>query len=111
MVVFFNNEADVTMESFVLEAANSGQSVVPILSDDTDVFVLLGYRVNSADLQRKVQMERWCGSVLQIYATCADLGQTYLQGLSTCATTSNPYSKGDVIALNTMVSGNYQGVS
>ena len=34
-----------------------------ILSDDTDVFVLLLYWVNWADLQCKVHMERWDGSV------------------------------------------------
>ena len=46
-------------QSFLLEAAKSGQNVICILSDDTDVFVLLAYWVNRADLQCKVQIERW----------------------------------------------------
>ena len=41
--IFKHDEADVTMVSFVLEATKSGQSVIQILSDDTDVFIpLLG---------------------------------------------------------------------
>ena len=37
------------------------------------VFVLLSYWVNWADLQCKVQMENWDGSVPDINGTCADL--------------------------------------
>ena len=40
-----------------------------------DVFALLAYWVNRADLKCKVQMECWNGSVLDINGTCADLGQ------------------------------------
>ena len=58
-------------------------------------------------------MERRDGSVLDINAICADLGQKCLQllclhVLSGCDTTSYPYSKGNVTALNAMVSGIYQ---
>ena len=42
---------------FLLEAAKSGQNVICLLRDDTDVFVLLAYCVNRTDLQWKVQME------------------------------------------------------
>ena len=52
--IFRHDEADVTMVSFVLEAAKSGQSVFQILSDDTDVFILLVYWVYWEDLQCKV---------------------------------------------------------
>ena len=65
--------------SVVLEAVKSGQSAILILSDGTGVFVLLVYWVNQADLQCKVQMERWDGSVLDNCAACADLGQKCLQ--------------------------------
>ncbi|MCG7883058.1 MAG: hypothetical protein JAY96_15870 [Candidatus Thiodiazotropha endolucinida] len=113
---FLHDEADVTMVSFVLEAAKSGQGVIRVLSDDTDVFVLLVYWVNRANLQCKVQMERWDGSVLDINATCAGLGQKCLQlpamhALSGCDTTSYPYGKGKVTALNTMTSGDYPGLA
>ena len=100
-------------QSFLLEANKSSQNVICILRDDTDVFVLLAYWVNRADLQCKVEMERCDGSVLDINAICADHGQKYLQllrmhALSGCDTTSYPDGKGNVIALNTMVSGIYQ---
>ena len=51
---FRHDEVGVTI---VLEAAKSGQSVICILSDDTDVFVLLVYCVKRADIQCKVLME------------------------------------------------------
>ena len=76
-----------------------------ILSDDTDVFVLLLYFVNPADMQCKVQMKRCDGSVLDTNATCPDFGQKCLQlpgmlTLSHCDTTSYPYGKGNATALN-----------
>ena len=97
----------------LLKAAKSSQNVICILRDDTDAFVLLAYWVNRADLQCNVQMECWDGSVLDINTICADLGQKCLQilcmhALNVCDTTSYPYGKGNVTALNTMVSGIYQ---
>ena len=46
-------------QSILLEAAKSGQNVIYIFRDDTDVFVLLAYWGNRAALQCKVHMERW----------------------------------------------------
>ena len=113
---FPHDEADVTMVSFVLEAAKSGQSVIRVLINDTDVFVFLVYWVNRAVLHCKVQMKRWDGSVLDINATCAALGQKCEQllamhALTGCDTTSYPYGKRKVTALNTMISGNFQGLA
>ena len=42
------------MISCVLESANNGKGVIRVLSDDTDVIVLLVYLVHRADLQCKV---------------------------------------------------------
>ena len=58
-------------------------------------------------------MERWDGSLFDINAICADLGQKCLQllcmhALSGCDTTSYPYGKGNVNTLNIMVSGIYK---
>ena len=57
-------------------------------------------------------MERWEGSVLDINAICADLGQKCLQLLCMHTLigcdTSYPYDKGIVTTLNTMVSGIYK---
>ena len=109
--MYFYDEA--LDQSSLLEAANSGQNVICILSGGTDVFVLFTYWVNRADLKCKVQMERWDRLVLDINAICADLGQKCLQllcmhALSGCDTTSYPYGKGNVTALYTMVSRIYQ---
>ena len=76
-----------------------------ILSDDTDVFVLLLYWMNRADMQCKVQIEHWDCSVLDTNATCSDFGQKCLQlpgmfTLSHCDTTSYPYDNGTDTALN-----------
>ena len=68
--------------------------MIRVLSDDTDMFVLLVYWVYRADLELlyKVQMER---TVLYINATSVDLGPKCLQllgmhALSGCNTTSYP---------------------
>ena len=84
------------VQSFLLEAAKSGQNVICVLRDDTGVVVLLAYLVKRADLQCKVQMEHWDGSVLDIMdinAICANHGQKCLQlicmhALSGCDTTA-----------------------
>ena len=71
-----------------------------ILSVDTDVFVLFLYWVNRADMQCKVQMERWDGSVL------------FMLTLSHCDTTSYPYCKRKCHCTEyNMISGNYVGVT
>ena len=36
---FSHDEADVTMVSYVIQAASHSKSVIRVLSDDTDVFV------------------------------------------------------------------------
>ena len=48
---FSHDEADVTMVSYVIQAASHGKSVIHVLSDDTDVFVLLVYWVHQAGQQ------------------------------------------------------------
>ena len=113
---FSHDEADVTMVSYVIQAASHGKSVIRVLSDDTDVFVLLVYWVHRAGLQCKVQMERWDGTVLDINATCADLGEKCFQllgmhALSGCDTVSYPYGKGKISALNTLLTGNFPGLA
>ena len=113
--MFSHDEADITMISYVIEAANSGKTVIRVLSDDTDVFVLLVYWVCRKELECKVQMERWDGTVLNINATCDKLGAKCLQLLgmhafSGCDTTSYPYAKGKIGALNTLLAGDFPGL-
>ena len=56
------------------------------------------------------------GTVLDINATCSELGPQCLQllgmhTLSGCDTTSYPYSNGRARALNTLLSGNFPGLA
>ena len=113
---FLHDEADVTMISYVLEAAHSGNRVIRVLSDDTDIFVLLVYWAYRADLRCRVQMERWDGTVLDINATCTNLGPKCLQllgmhAISGCDTTSYPYGKGKLSALHTLMAGDFPGLA
>ena len=75
---FEHEEADVTMIAYILQAAESGKSVIRILTDDTDVFVLLVYWVWKIQLHSAVQMERWNGVVIDINAKCLLLGSKCL---------------------------------
>ena len=54
------------MISYVLKAARDGKQCIRILSDDTDIFVLLVFLVWKAGLVIPVQMEKWNGVVLYI---------------------------------------------
>ena len=101
---FSHDEADVTMISYVLDAASHDKGVIRVVSDDTDVFVLLVYWVYLKHLDSNVQVERWDGTVLDINATCANLGPKCLQllgmhALSGRDTTSYPFGKGKATAL------------
>ena len=112
---FDHDEADITMISYVNEAAKCGNDVMRVLSDDTGVFVLLVYWVYREEMTSKVQMERWDGTVLDINATRADLGPQCLQllgmhAISGCDTTSYPCAKGKFSALKTMLDGDFPGL-
>ena len=97
--VFLHDEADITIISYLLQAADAGLQIVRILSDDSDNFVLLLYWTWRYDLQVRVsvQMEKWDGVVLDINATCANLGDTVCSqrlgahALSGCDTVSYPF--------------------
>ena len=76
----------------------------------------LVYWVYRADLQCKVQVEHWDGTVLDINATCDDLGAKCLQllgmhAMTGCDITSYPYGKGKVSALKTLLDGDYPGLA
>ena len=108
--MFNHDEADITMISHLLMAAESGAQVIRILSDDTDVFVLLVYWVYQRKIQATVQMERRDGVVWDINATCAQLGPKCLQILTGSDTTSYLYGKGKVSALKTLRAGDFNGL-
>ena len=109
---FEHDEADVTMIAYLLQATESGKSVIRILTDDTDVFVLLVYWVWKMQLHSAVQMERWNGVVIYINSTCLLLGSKCLQlpgmhDISGCDTVSYPFNKGKISALNILKAGEF----
>ena len=108
---FEHDEADVTMIAYLLQAAESGKSVTRILTDDTDVFVLLVHWVWKMQLHSAVQIERWNGVVIDIGATCLLLGSKCLQlrmhAISGCDTVSYPFNKGKISALNILKAGEF----
>ena len=53
----------------MLDAVRHGASTVRILSDDTDVFVIMVYWCWKAGITTNLQMEKWNGTVLSINAT------------------------------------------
>ena len=66
-------------------------------------------------LHCSVQMERWNGVVVDINATCTELGPKCLQltgmhVLSGCDTVSYPFNKGKISALNTFQAGDFPGL-
>ncbi len=114
--VFGHEEADITMIYYVLEAAYDGKGMIRVLSDDTDVFIRLVYWVYREELQCKVQMEWWDATVLDINATCTDLGSKCLQllgmhALRGCDIKSYPYGHCKISALNILRARDFSGLA
>ena len=72
--VVTHDEADVTLCSYMLKAVAEGAQTIRILSDDTDVFVLLVYWTSRMPFVAKIQIEKWNGDVLDINETVQRLG-------------------------------------
>ena len=102
--VFGHDEADITIISYI--CCRPPMIVVMLLGFSvmtrTYVFVLLVYWTWRCDLQDRlaVQMEKWDGVVLDVNATCANLGSTVCSQLlgahaiTGCDTVSYPFGKG-----------------
>ena len=75
--VFLHVEAEVTIISYIFQATDDSRQVVRILTDDSDISVLLVFWIWRCGSQDKlvIQMEKWNGVVLDINSTCASLGQ------------------------------------
>ena len=78
--------------------------MIRILSDDTDVFVLLVYWVWRSSIKGKVQMEKLDRTVIYINMTVEKLEDKSglllgLHAMSGCDTVSYPYGKGKISAV------------
>ncbi|KAH3748405.1 hypothetical protein DPMN_182850 [Dreissena polymorpha] len=105
--LFDHDEADVTIVSYMFACAKSNQGVVRVLSDDTDIFILLVYWVYRANVQCRVQMKGL--DMLKLNPKCMRL--LGMHALSACDTTSYPYGKGKVDAFDKLLLGDYPGLS
>jgi hypothetical protein len=110
-----HNEADITLISYMLQASSAGAGTVRILSDDTDVFVLLVYWCWKKGVSCNVQMEKWDGCVLDISATVTQNGDKCrnilgMHALSGCDTVSYPNGKGKTTALKVLNQTNITGL-
>ena len=56
--VTVKEEADITLINYMLQAAGAGAPTICILSNDTDVFVLLVYWVLKTNVHSAAQMEK-----------------------------------------------------
>ena len=85
---FKHDEADVTIIAYLRQAAEGGESVIGILTDDTDVFVLLVY----------------CATCVLLGSKCLQLPE--MHAVSACDTVSYPFNKGKISALNILKAEN-----
>ena len=100
-----HDEADVLMISYMIEVLRKDKRVIRIISDDTDVLILLVYWVRKLMITSLVQLEKWDGSVLHANDIAAATGDKILQLLRMhavigCDTVSYPFKKGKIIALS-----------
>ena len=101
-------EADITLCSYMLKAVEDGAETIRILSDDTDVFVLLVYWTSRMQVSAKIEMEKWKGNILDINETVRRLGPRKcsqllgVHALSGCDTVSYPFGKGKLSALKVL---------
>ena len=84
----------------MLYAAVDGVQTIRILSDDTDVSVLLVYRTSRMRVVDNIQMEKWNGDVMDVNKTIEQLGLRKcsqllgIHALSGCDMVSYPFGKG-----------------
>ena len=98
-------EADITLCSYMLKAVADGAQTIRILSDDTDVFILLVYWTSRMQVVANIHMEKWNGDVLNVNKTVKRLGSRKcsqllgVHALSGCDTVSYPFGKGKQSAM------------
>ena len=98
--VVTHDEANVTLCSYMVKAVAEGAQTIQVLSDDTDVFVLLVYWTSRMRVVANIQMEKWNGDVLDIKETVQQLGPRKrsqilgIHALSGCDTVSYHFGKG-----------------
>ena len=54
--MYSHNEADIVIISYLLEAVTNGKNIVRVISDDTDIFLLLIFLVWRLQMTARVQL-------------------------------------------------------
>ena len=111
-----HDEADISLISSMLHAVSRGVQTIRILSDDTDVFILLMCWCHKANVTCPIQIEKWDGKVLIINDIVSRLGGTCsgllgMHALSGCDTVSYLNGKGRVSALKVLNQNNLTGLA
>ena len=96
--IFEHEEADVKLISYLLRASLHKKHI-QVVSDDTDIFVLLVYFTWYYNPTAKISMKKYSGQFIDINATvskygdkCSNILATH--SLSGCDSVSYPYRKG-----------------
>ena len=74
--LFNNEEADVLMVSFIIDAVRDGKKVIRILSDDTDVFAILIFCVRKLSINLRL----WCRWRSGMELCCTSITSWLLSG-------------------------------
>ena len=64
-----HNKADNSLVSYMPHASNGGAQQTRIVSDDTDMFVLLLYWPWKANVMEEIQIQKWDGDILKSTAS------------------------------------------
>ena len=110
-----HEEADITLCSYMLEAAASSGETIRIVCDDTDVFLLLVYWTWRKTIRKNFLMEKWDNTVFAIRATVDKLGDKRgelpgMYALSGCDTVSYPYDMGKKSDLKVLMNNDIDGL-
>ena len=113
--IYSHDEAKITVITYPLEAVRNGKNTVRVISDNTDVFVLLIFWVWRLQMTAGVQLNRWCGVIFSINEISSFLGAKSHQvlgmhALSGCDTVSYPFGHGKAIALKVLKSADHSGL-
>ena len=100
-----HDEADISLISYMLHAAEKGAKSIRILSDDTDVFVLAVYWCWKKNIKSSVYIEKWDHTLLDVSKTVKGLGARCanilgVHALSGCDTVSFAFGKGKATAVS-----------
>ena len=114
--MYSHDEAYITVISYILEAVKNGKNIVRVISDDTDIFVLLIFWERRLQMTARVQLDRWCGAIITIHESSSLIGAKSLQlfgmhALSGCDNVSYPFGHCKTTALKVLKSADHSGLN